>query len=79
MTTVSERMTSMGRLAGELQLPFYYEADQRWRYQPLKHVQRVDIADLRERLKVKTDKLYPVTDGEGGSGEVFPCNAAAQE
>ncbi|KAK3251560.1 hypothetical protein CYMTET_3071 [Cymbomonas tetramitiformis] len=89
------------RMAGELQLPFYYEADQRWHYQPLKYIQEVDIADLRERLQeryaevssgrraapllllsdltCKANKVCPVTDGEGGPGEVFTCNAAAQE
>ncbi|KAK3256778.1 hypothetical protein CYMTET_34105 [Cymbomonas tetramitiformis] len=97
----SERMVPMGSVSGEFQLPFYYEVDQRWRYQPLKHVQKVDIADLRARLKMKYDevlsgrqagpllvlsdltckaeKFYPVTDGEGGHGEVFESNASAQE
>ncbi|KAK3247245.1 hypothetical protein CYMTET_43249 [Cymbomonas tetramitiformis] len=99
-------MNPMGKMTGEFQLPFYYEKDQRWQYQHLKYVQRVDIADLRARLKVRYDmevtgvegvnvngipqltlsdaadkvgKFYPVTDGEGGSGEVFSTNAAAVE
>ncbi|KAK3235224.1 hypothetical protein CYMTET_54551 [Cymbomonas tetramitiformis] len=97
----SVSMSPMGRVTGEFQLPFYYEGDQRWRYQPLKYVQKVDIANLRARLKVKYDevvagkqaiplltlsgvtckvgKFYPVTDGEGGDGEVFNTNAAALE
>ncbi|KAK3274948.1 hypothetical protein CYMTET_16901 [Cymbomonas tetramitiformis] len=99
-------MSPMGKVTGEFQLPFYYEKDQRWQYQHLKYVQRVDIADLRARLKVRYDKevagvedlgvnmvpqltlsdaadkvgkFYPVTDGEGGNGEVFSTNAAAVE
>ncbi|KAK3243843.1 hypothetical protein CYMTET_46530 [Cymbomonas tetramitiformis] len=39
------------------QLPFYYEKDQCWRYQPLKYVQKVDIANLRARLKIKYDEV----------------------
>ncbi|KAK3256542.1 hypothetical protein CYMTET_34327, partial [Cymbomonas tetramitiformis] len=80
-------------------LPFYYEKDQRWCYQPSKYIQKVDAMDLRARLKMKYDevlagrqaapllmlsdltckveKFYPVTDGEGGYGEVFSTNAAA--
>ncbi|KAK3232993.1 hypothetical protein CYMTET_56689 [Cymbomonas tetramitiformis] len=94
-------VSPMGKVTGEFQLPFYYEKDQRWQYQHLKYVQRVDITDLRARLKVKYDevvagvqaippltlsdaagkvgKFYPVTDGEGGDGEVFSTNAAAVE
>ncbi|KAK3245894.1 hypothetical protein CYMTET_44555 [Cymbomonas tetramitiformis] len=94
-------MSPMGKVTGEFQLPFYYEKDQRWQYQHLKYVQKVDIADLRARLKVRYDevvagvraiplltlsdaagkvgKFYPVTDGEGGDGEVFSTNAAAVE
>ncbi|KAK3234160.1 hypothetical protein CYMTET_55589 [Cymbomonas tetramitiformis] len=53
----SEHMATMGSVSGEFQLPFYYEVDQRWRYQPLKHVQKVGIADLRARLKVKYDEV----------------------
>ncbi|KAK3265570.1 hypothetical protein CYMTET_25756 [Cymbomonas tetramitiformis] len=30
-------------------------------------------------LTCKVEKFYPVTDGEGGYGEVFSTNAAAQE
>ncbi|KAK3250306.1 hypothetical protein CYMTET_40307, partial [Cymbomonas tetramitiformis] len=97
----NERMAPMGSVSGEFQLPFYYEKDQRWRYQPLKYIQKVDVMNLRARLKLKYDevlagrqsapllalsdvtckveKFYPVTDGEGGHGEVFDTNAAAQE
>ncbi|KAK3266406.1 hypothetical protein CYMTET_24963 [Cymbomonas tetramitiformis] len=98
---LSEVTRAHWELMEKLVLPFYYEVDQRWRYQPLKHVQRVDIANLRARLRIKYDevlagrqtapllvlsdlackveKFYPVTDGEGGQGEVFESNAAAQE
>ncbi|KAK3287595.1 hypothetical protein CYMTET_4895 [Cymbomonas tetramitiformis] len=94
-------MSPMGKVTGEFQLPFYYEKDQCWQFQHLKYVQKVDIADLRARLKVRYDevvagvrviplltlsdaagkvgKFYPVTDGEGGDGEVFSTNAAAVE
>ncbi|KAK3269150.1 hypothetical protein CYMTET_22384 [Cymbomonas tetramitiformis] len=94
-------MAPMGSVTGEFQLPFYYEKDQRWCYQPLKYIQRVDVMDPRARLKVKCDevpagrqaapllvlsdltckveKFCQVTDGEGGHGEVFDTNAAAQE
>ncbi|KAK3242448.1 hypothetical protein CYMTET_47864 [Cymbomonas tetramitiformis] len=34
---------------------------------------------LLSDLACKANKVYPVTDGEGGPGEVFTCNAAAQE
>ncbi|KAK3274404.1 hypothetical protein CYMTET_17415 [Cymbomonas tetramitiformis] len=65
----SASMSPMGKVTGEFQLPFYYEKDQRWRYQPLKYVQRVDVADLRARLKVKYDEVVAV----------FSNNAAALE
>ncbi|KAK3272762.1 hypothetical protein CYMTET_18959 [Cymbomonas tetramitiformis] len=46
-------MAPMGSVTGEFQLPFYYEKDQRWSYQPLKYVRKVDVAGLRARLKLK--------------------------
>ncbi|KAK3240567.1 hypothetical protein CYMTET_49599 [Cymbomonas tetramitiformis] len=51
------RVSPMGSVTGEFQLPFYYEKDQCWRYQPLKYVQKVDVANLRARLKMKYDEV----------------------
>ncbi|KAK3275675.1 hypothetical protein CYMTET_16208 [Cymbomonas tetramitiformis] len=53
-------MAPMGSVTGEFQLPFYYyEKDQRWSYQPLKCVQKVDVVSLRARLKLRYDEAAP--------------------
>ncbi|KAK3269858.1 hypothetical protein CYMTET_21717 [Cymbomonas tetramitiformis] len=49
----NERMAPMGSVSGEFQLPFYYKKDQRWRYQPLKYIQKVDVMNL----KLKYDEV----------------------
>ncbi|KAK3235498.1 hypothetical protein CYMTET_46298 [Cymbomonas tetramitiformis] len=76
----SERMSPMGSVSGEFQLPFYYEKDQRWCHQPLKHVQKVDIVDLRARLRMKYDEVGVgwQTGGSIVGWAIWPCLTSIQ-
>ncbi|KAK3256624.1 hypothetical protein CYMTET_34241 [Cymbomonas tetramitiformis] len=46
-------VTCHENMVAELQMPFYYENNERWEYQVLKYIEDVDLMELRKRLHKK--------------------------